>query len=216
MKATSNGSAPNFVGSFGWSAKTTSGIIIATNNGAAQGFKTSSFRTEAYGLLSLYLFLYHVFTFTAFPIPPTTSIYSDSKSVIDKVKDMVTWREYYSTKTLTADWDVLQALATLIRKMPDSMELHHILGHQDNKKKYEDLTLPAQLNVDADKLTGSFIYPNNITHTKTSIIEGSIVLLHSPEGTINSKYKKTLRQMIQNKAIIIHIQDKNNWNTNQF
>ena len=123
--------------------------------------------------------IYHVFTFTAYPIPLTTAIHLDSNSVIDNVKEMTTWRDYYSTKTLATDWNVLQALAILIRKMPEIMELQHITGHQDNNKKYEDLTLPSQLKVDADKLTGSYIYSNNMVHTQNTIIEGATVLLHS-------------------------------------
>ena len=100
--------------------------------------------------------------------------------------------------------------------MPESMELQHIIGHQDNKKKYKDLTLPAQLNVNANKLAGCYIYPNNMVHTQTTIIEEATVLLHSSEGTINSKYKKNLQQMIQHKAIIKHIKEKHKWNKNQF
>ena len=208
MNATSDGSAPNFVGSFGWSAKTTSGIPIASNKGAAQGYKTSSFRAEAYGLLSFYLFIYHISHFTAYLISSTTAIYSDSKSVIDIVNEMSMWKDYYSAETLAAEWDILQALTSLLQKMPKTMELQHIKGHQDNQKRYEDLELPAQLNVDADKLAGSYTYPDNIAHTHTTIIKGAIVLVHTPDGTINSKFKKHLQKMIQNKTIKKYIKEK--------
>jgi hypothetical protein len=41
--ATSDGSAPNFTGTFGWASKMSNGQPLATNNGPAQGYRTSSY-----------------------------------------------------------------------------------------------------------------------------------------------------------------------------
>ena len=35
--------------------------------------------------------------------------------------------------------------------------ISHISGHQDKKKQYADLAVPAKANIDADTLTGNFI-----------------------------------------------------------
>ena len=48
---TSDGSAPNFIGTFGWVCSLTNGQRIARNNGPAYGHRTNSFRVESYGML---------------------------------------------------------------------------------------------------------------------------------------------------------------------
>ena len=92
--ATSNGSAPAFTGSFGWAMRTTKGKNIATNNGAAPGFRTTSFRAEAYGLLSLVLFLYHAFQFTGLPMCERTKLFSDSESLITRIVRMLDYTDF--------------------------------------------------------------------------------------------------------------------------
>ena len=55
--ATSDGSAPNCVGTFGWASKLSSGQQLAKQKGPATGYRTTSFRAEAYGLLSFLVFI---------------------------------------------------------------------------------------------------------------------------------------------------------------
>ena len=63
--ATSDGSAPNFSGSFGWSMETSKDKKIATNKGPAGGYRCLSYRAEAYSLLSLVLFITHIHRYMA-------------------------------------------------------------------------------------------------------------------------------------------------------
>eukprot|EP00957_Ditylum_brightwellii_P086867 6611689-Ditylum_brightwellii.AAC.1 len=44
----------------------------------------------------------------------------------------------------------------------------HVKGHQDKKKNYEDLLLPAKINVDADMLVVEF-QAQNVVSTTTAI-----------------------------------------------
>ena len=69
--ATSDGSAPNFVGTFGWSLSLGNGQRLAKNKGPAHGHRTTSFRAEAYGVLSLLRFLYQAFPYTGFSASET-------------------------------------------------------------------------------------------------------------------------------------------------
>ena len=126
---TSDGSAPNFVGTYGWAAKTKTGTPIATNNGPAPGFCTTSFRSEAYGMLSVLLFLYHLIEYSKLFQLPIIKLYTDSQSLIDKVLDMVQWPDYYSSATLTADWDVLQAIVRLLKTFSITPLISHAKSH---------------------------------------------------------------------------------------
>jgi len=62
---TSDGSAPQFVGSFGWMASLPDKTRIAYNKGPAFGSRTTSYRAEAYGMLSVLCLLLRAFEYTS-------------------------------------------------------------------------------------------------------------------------------------------------------
>ena len=53
---------------------------------------------------------------------------------------------------LHADWDVLSALYKELTWFPVKPTIHHVRSHQDDDPTKTALTLPEQLNVDADTL----------------------------------------------------------------
>ena len=211
MYATSDGSAPNFEGSFGWASKTDSGIILVRNNGPAPGYRCSSFRAEAYGLLSYLLFVYHALWYMKTHISKKTKVFTDSESVLKRLEDMVEWTQYYSSATMQADWEVLQAIVRLLKQFEFRPELSHVPGHQDKKKDYKDLVLEAQLNVDADKLAGEYKYENDESPKCVPLIQGTVVALHSDVGTLASRFQRNIRKLSSLPAIKKYICDKNNW-----
>ena len=193
--ATSDGSAPEFIGSFGWACKLSNGQFVAKNNGPAHGFRTTSFRAESYGLLSYLLLLRRACCYTQCPLPSKVRLHSDSKSALEKILDMITWPYYYPNATMSPDWDVLQAIVSLLREFPKTPQLIHVKGHQDNNQTYAQLSMPAQLNVDADKLAGDFEYRPSDDPTIAPLIAGNSVSLQCPTGTISSKYRQNIRKM---------------------
>jgi hypothetical protein len=214
--ATSDGSAPNFTGTFGWAAKLSNGQPLATNHGPAQGYRTSSYRAEGYGLLSFLLLIYHACQYTGTALPTHLAVYSDCESLIEKSKEMMKWPFYYTNATMDADWDVLQAIITLLRRFPVTPTLSHVTGHQDRKTAYLDLSLPAQLNVDADKLAGTFMFPPQQDPTKTPLITGNKAQLNTPEGTIASNYRTAIRKIASYPAMRQHISRSNQWTDTTF
>ena len=121
------------------------------------------------------------------------------------------WPYYYSSATTGADWDVLQAIVRIIKKITVQPLLTHVLGHQDRETKYEDLPLEAQLNVNADKLAGSYCYAPDESSTIVPLIEGSIVRLHATSGTITSRYKQNIQTIPMRANIRQNISKKYNW-----
>ena len=124
--ATSDGSAPNFVGSFGWAAKTVTKEPIGHNKGAAPGYCATSFRAEAYGLLAVLLFIHYAYQFTGCTKTTQTTLYTNSESLITKIKYMLQWAHYYQSATMDADWDVLQAIITIIRGFETQPSIKHV------------------------------------------------------------------------------------------
>ena len=214
--STSDGSAPDFVGSFGWSCKLSTGQFVASNKGPACGYRTTSFRAEAYGLLLFLVFLIRAVEYTGQHLPKRVKLHTDSKSVLEKVLEMATWPFYYSNATMAADWDVLQAIVFSLSQFDVKPQLIHVKGHQDDDIEYADLSLAAQLNVDADHLAGSFEYQAHQDPSKTPLIRGNAVNLHSKNGTISSNYRKNIRKMFSYPIMVKYLCERNHWTQTHF
>ena len=61
--------------------------------------------------------------------------------------------------TMESDWDVIAEIWNTIHEgnLSENISFVHIKGHADKEKKYEELSLLQQLNVDADQLAGAYI-----------------------------------------------------------
>ena len=129
---------------------------------------------------------------------------------------MITWPYYYPNATMSPDWDVLQSIVSLLREFPKTPHLIHVKGHQDNNQTYAQLSMPAQLNVDADKLAGDFEYRPSDDPTIAPLIAGNSVSLQCPTGTISSKYRQNIRKMKSAPIMRQHICHKNSWTKSEF
>lgn len=161
---------------------------VASNGGLEPGYRTTSSRAEAYGLLSVLLFLRHFIKYTHLERVPIIKLFMDSASVIQLVSDMMTWPYYYLSATMGVDWDVLQEIVKLCKSFHTPPTLNHVKGHQDNKQRYEDLTLEAQLNVDANEIAALYQYKTDESTNIVPMIQGSVVLLHLFNGTFTLRF----------------------------
>jgi hypothetical protein len=117
---------------------------------------------------------------------------------------------------MDADWDILQAIITTLRLFPKTPAVLHVTGHQDRRTSYANLSLPAQLNVDADKLAGIYEYKARQNPKFAALISGSKVQLHTPEGTIASNYRTAIRKLASYPEMKKHIIHSNRWNSHTF
>jgi len=80
---------------------------------------------------------------------PSVTLYTDSSSSISVLKN----KFRPSTKNvMKSNLDVILEIQEERKKLKSSLHLVHVKAHQDNEIRYEDLPLPARLNVDMDKL----------------------------------------------------------------
>lgn len=195
---------------------TKDGVRLAHGNGPATGSRTSSYRAEAYGMLAMTLFTVRAleYTFT----PPANckfSFFSDGQAMLKALIEMSQWPFYYPNATMHPDWDVLQAIVKCLEILGDNTTLAHVKGHQDDHTSYASLPLPAQLNVQADEVAGSYQYLER-DHQRTTLISGAGVLLHTPEGTIGSHHIRRIRSA-QNKPVLRkHLCDRHGWSRQLF
>lgn len=70
----------------------------------------------------------------------------------------------------------------------------HVRRHQDDQKSYIELPLESQLNIDADKLAGIYIYQLEELKMFVPLIKGRVVALHIDEGTTTSRFHRNIRK----------------------
>ena len=212
----SDGSVISSVRTYSWICSLPHGQRLATNHGPVFGSSPSSFHAEAYGLLSCLRFLYRVSQYTHSPFPMETILYMDSDSLIAKIAETKKWPYFFPDATMDPDWDVLQQIITSRHLFPSLPVLWFVKGHQDVDCPYVTLSLPAQLNVDANHLAGSYAPCPNENPTIVPMIAGTAMSLHLPSGTITTKYRSALHKAASTDTIQHYIQNKNKWTDAEF
>ena len=100
------------------------------------------------------------------------------------------------------------------------LEIHPVLrfvkGHQDADCPYATLPLPAQLNVDADHLAGSYALHPTENPSIVPMIAGTAASLHLPSGTITTKHRSAIGRAAGTDTIQHYIQSKHKWTNTEF
>lgn len=113
---------------------------------------------------------------------------------------------------MVSDWDVLTMISTTINELSCPLTIKHVKGHQDEKKAYKDLTILAQLNVDADKLAGSFqtMYGMPRPTVLRFPVNSVQFNLHTTD-TVTYKLKSVLYHEASAPALRDYIAERNGW-----
>ena len=212
----SDGSAALFRGKFGCICSTDTGQRLFKLHGPAPGFRTSSFRSESYGMLALFRTVLHLTTHYRLSFPPHCIFYTDSQSLIKTVEKRLEWTYDFPYSTMEADWDIQQSITTSLQQFPEIPQFLHVRGHQDRFHAYSTLPLTAQLNVDADRLANLYDYPPDISPLRVPLITGCCALLHTPQGTVNSNYRTTLRYLATWQPLRHYLCNKHDWDIDTF
>ena len=219
-----DGSAPSGKGSFAWVISDSEGEILAQCHGPVFGAKISSYRAEAYGILSVLRYLLQLShirgrtTTEANTILPHPLV-CDNKAIVDRINRLKHWKRIYPNVTMESDWDVLAEIkATLEALGPTSQPTFgHIKGHQDSIRPIEELPLQAQLNCKADELAEKQfrLFPQT-NHSTVPLLPTAGCQLHLAQGTSTHDIKRELsmaRAVPPMKAKLCH---KNAWSEEEF
>jgi hypothetical protein len=174
---------------FGWALCLTDGTRLAVCSGPTFG-KGSSHRAEATGMLSGARFLQLLQLFCSDTILRPTTFITDNKGLLMRIMQRCQYSANYATATLAPDWDLLKQIYDAIQDLTITPKFEHVKGHQDNKVAYQKLSLPAQLNVDADHEAGNFQWnhaPTQRDHVPTHA--STRVQLHVAGSTVTGHYR---------------------------
>ena len=143
-------------------------------------------------------------------------IQTDSKSLIAMVTKLTMWNTHFSATMLQPEWDALQAILTTFNQLANHPQLSHINSHQDDIDDYATLSLPAQLNVNADHLAGKHHHHIQDNLMLVPIIMHTTAQVTTLNGTITSKLQQTIHQNIAKLIIKTYIREKYTWMHSQF
>jgi hypothetical protein len=153
----SDGGKKDGVGSFGWIFEIDDNKV-AKANGLVGGDPAtiSSFRTEAYGLLSMLSYVEQYIEYHRNPPAKklTFLFYSDNLGLIRRTAAFNT-QQMEPKHTTAPDYDLIVQIHHVRGQLEAhniETEISHVIGHQDDHTPFEKLSKEAQLNVHANNL----------------------------------------------------------------
>ena len=118
------------------------------------------------------------------------TLFTDIMSMVNKLNAMNEYPTAHLKCTIDPEWDVLQAIHTVMNKMKEKPELEWVRSHQDDDQVLE-LDQAAQLNIKADALATQGLNTLD-SRPKVPMDPTSEVLLHHWGRTITQDYKVSI------------------------
>ena len=114
------------------------------------------------------------------------------------------------------DWDLTSSIVTTAQSM-NGVELQYICGHQDRTRTYEQLSLLAQLIVDAeDKMATQYQRHHGNPRPHVLRTDTAGIGLNTSDGSITKNFAPTIRyRPASAPELQKYIQDRNKWNPHQ-
>jgi hypothetical protein len=140
-------------GSYGW-VMSVGSKIVWQGKGHARGNPMHPYRAEAYGKIAWMTFILHYARFYNVEIQCTVQNYCDNKDLVKHSKFSADIDNVWDC--MRADYDILREILWVQQELqsiaPNMRQGEWVKGHQDRDSSITRLSLPAILNVAADRL----------------------------------------------------------------
>jgi hypothetical protein len=103
---------------------------------------------------------------------------------------------------LAPDWDIVEEIVSTLTLLPVTLSFSHVKGHQDDHVAYEDLSLDAQLNVEAGALAGEFQTKFPSENLKAPLLPSTGVNLMIGKSTVTGHYPSRIREAAASPELI--------------
>jgi hypothetical protein len=212
----SNGSELAQKITFSWILCTAKGDRLAICSGPAFG-TGSSHRAEGTGMLSAACFLHHLAQYCAACIVNPLVYTSDNLGLITSMNQHLQYDACYTNATLAPDWDLTQAIHASIQHLSSPPTFQHVKGHQDQHQKYSQLSLTAQLNVDAAEAAGAFHWSHAPTYQESvPLYPTTKVHFNIGTKTVTSHHKHHIRKAASREAFLVQCRILHGWDLPTF
>ena len=194
--------------SFGWIIATPDGRRLAAGSGPCEG-RGNSLRSEGAGMLAATLFMALISHHMNHQIKATCI--SDNKELIRRMTDHKQYKEPYPNATLASEYDIIEEIYETCNIYNLDTSYSWVRGHQDKNTAYNDLSLNAQLNVDADWYAGKYQDESGKFLPQCMLLPACPVMLSIRDISVTSDYKNQLIRAYTEPRYIEHLQNKFGW-----
>lgn len=111
---------------------------------------------------------------------------------------------------ISPEWDLVSSILSILTTLP-GLYLQYVRGHQDKKVAYSQLSLLAQLNVDADAMATRYQHQHTHAHTTVLLTDTAGVHLVMSHGSITSRYTTEIRYQATHGPLLSYLQHKHGW-----
>jgi hypothetical protein len=209
--ACSDGSAISKQGTFGWVLALPDKTRLASGSGPVDGHEPQSFRAEAQGMLSVVCFLARLRKWTGSEAVISGILATDNSGLVDRAKEQSKIRYSVPNATFQSDWDVVEAIVVQVEAAELQVSYKHVKGHQDKDTQYEDLPFLAQLNVDADKLAGTYQIEHGSYRPLIPLSPTRPIALDIAGRTIHRHMKSSIRDAAHAGPLLQRMLLRNGW-----
>lgn len=207
----SDGSASSTSGTYGYIVSTKQGQRLARGKGVAPGAYPNSFRSEAYGVLSALRFILRLLP-SGNQIPNVVLDHLlDNQSVITRTQKTQQAKYVTPNQKLQSEQDVIDEIVHTLHTLPIKVELKWIKGHQDSRTNYANLSLPAQLNCDADREAADLELIRQSHPTVVPPLPQTPCQLIIQGKSITSKIKRKVHLAAQGPKMLRYLTEKFAW-----
>jgi hypothetical protein len=221
LLATDGGAIP-LKESLGFVISDEEGTILIKCFGQPSGIDPLSFRSEICALLAATRFITYLVKYYDERIQcdePTRSkiqIYTDSLSMMKKLKAYDEYPTAPLRTVLDSEWDVLSALHRALKWFPSPPKINWVKSHQDDQV-YDKSEMPpdAYLNSEADELATTGL--KRLQKKQIVLMDpATIIQFHIEERTITRYFKRTVREIIQLPSLRKFYCKRFGWSNNIF
>jgi hypothetical protein len=205
LLSVSDGSVKFHNMSFGWIIATPEGRRLAAGCGPCEG-RDNSLRSEGARMLAATLFMALILHHMNHTIK--ANCISDSTELIRRMTEHKQYEEPYPNATPVSEYDIVEEIYGTCKIYKIKSSYYWVQGHQDKHKAYEDLSLQAQLNVDADWYAGKYQDKSGKFLPQCTILPACPVMLSIQEITVTSDYKNQLIRAYTEPRYIEYLQNK--------
>ena len=140
--------------------------------------------------------------------------WTDNKSLVDKVSEVLKWQQCAPANTLTSDWDAAKMIVDSTRELEQEgtkVNAKWVRGHQDNKTKCSALPMEAQMNCEAD--LEAFQCQRELGGMRDEVFRlgSDSAQLHVQGRAVNSRCKSTIRHAASSIPLMNKVRTDDLW-----
>ena len=138
-------------------------------------------------------------------------MFNNNQALVNTIRRFTKYPRSHIRHVLSPEWDLLSPIWTALNKFSKIPWTRHIKGHQDQNKPYESLSLPAQLNVNVDRLATRALHEVATPFTEVPLHSSSRVQLMIAGTTITSHHSLHLTTTYDLPPLFEYYQTRFRW-----